>query len=187
MSKLLSAVRLEILRWNELPEDEQRLLQLALRARENASAPYSHYKVGAAISWKNGRTSVGCNVENCIYNALHAEKCAIGAGIVQNGVSKIEKIAVIGDSENSHPQLPPHGFCEGEFDLLSSRVTFADASFSCGQCLQDILEFSYGEPETVVMLEYTRNGLVLRSSLADVLPGRFGPSDLGIHYGQIVR
>jgi cytidine deaminase len=185
MTELKSPIQLQILQWTELSSDERYLLKSAQEARKNASAPYSHYKVGAAIFWKNGRVSTGCNIENCVYNVLHAEKCAIGVGISQNGVSKIDKIAVCGGPENDARPLLARKLPEDEFQQLASQVTFADASFSCGQCLQDILEFSYGQPENVIMLEDKGNGLILRSTLADVLPGRFGPADLGIRYGEI--
>lgn len=107
MIKVLEhAIRLQIMRWGELSRDEKRLLMFASLARENASAPYSHYKVGAAVLWENRKISVGCNIENCVYNALHAEKCAIATGISQNGVSRIAKIAVRGGYETDTRPLP---------------------------------------------------------------------------------
>jgi len=182
--QLRRSVSLDILQWNELPGDERFLLQSAYQARGKASAPYSHYKVGAAILWSNSRVSTGCNIENCVYNALHAEKSAIASGISQYGVSRIRKIAVRGGPESDERHLLMTTIAEEEFRRLAAQVKFVDASFSCGQCLQDILEYSYGQPEDLIMLEAKDSGVILRSTLDDVLPGRFGPADLGIHYGQ---
>ena len=182
---LESAIRLQIMRWGEPVSGRETSSDARVTPRENASAPYSHYKVGAAILWANRKISVGCNIENCVYNALHAEKCAIATGISLNGVSKIMKIAVRGGPETDTRPLPPERISEDDFQRLAAKVIFKDASFSCGQCLQDILEFSYGKPEELIMLECKDNGLVLRATLADVLPGNFSPADLGIHYDQI--
>jgi cytidine deaminase len=179
------SVSLQILQWDELSSGERYLLQSARAVRKNASAPYFHYTVGATILWGNHRVSTGCNVENCVYNAIHAEKCAISIGIAENGPSKIEEIAVCGGPENDERPLVTRKIAEDEFRRLAARIKFTDASFSCGQCLQDILEYSYGQPENVIMLESKDDGLILRSTLDDVLPGRFGPADLGIHYGKV--
>ena len=62
------------------PAELSRMIEAALAARENAHAPYSKFKVGAAILGESGRIFAGCNVENAAYpQGQCAESSAIGA------------------------------------------------------------------------------------------------------------
>lgn len=187
MSISLSAkMEVSVYGWNELEREDKRLLAEAAGARRNASAPYSNYRVGAAILWRSGNISVGCNVENCIYNVLHAEKCAIGSGIATWGVDRIERMAVIGAHNKSINVEPPFlSRNDPKFNEVASGVRIRqDAAVSCGQCLQDVLEFSYGE--NIALLQPSR-GVVLKTTLHDLLPAHFGPHDLGIDYNKLNR
>src|SRR5690349_1858858 len=105
MHDLVKNVKVSLMRWEELTIEDQELLTIAREARAYAVASYSHHTVGAAIKWRRGNISRGCNVENCVYEVLHAERNAIGNGIVQNGLDKIDKVAVVGALEGQ--ELPP--------------------------------------------------------------------------------
>ena len=84
------------------------LLLAALKARENAHAPYSNFKVGAAIEDDSGRIHTGCNVENATYGlTLCAERVAVFKAISE-GARKFTRIAVASDSEML---TPPCGAC----------------------------------------------------------------------------
>jgi cytidine deaminase len=84
------------------------LLEAALRARENAHAPFSHFKVGAALEDAQGRIHTGCNVENATYGlTVCAERVAL-LKAVSEGARKFARIAVAADSENL---TPPCGAC----------------------------------------------------------------------------
>ena len=73
------------------------LLLAALKARENAHAPYSNFKVGAAIEDDSGRIHTGCNVENATYGlTLCAERVAVFKAISE-GARKFRRIAVATD------------------------------------------------------------------------------------------
>lgn len=84
------------------------LLQAALAVRANAHAPFSKFKVGAAIEDADGRIHTGCNVENATYGlTLCAERVAVFKAISE-GVRKFKRIAVAADTANL---TPPCGAC----------------------------------------------------------------------------
>jgi cytidine deaminase len=84
------------------------LIQAALRARENAHAPFSNFKVGAALEDEAGRIYTGCNVENATYGlTVCAERVAVFKAISE-GARKFRRIAVAADSE---ALTPPCGAC----------------------------------------------------------------------------
>jgi len=84
------------------------LLEAAIKARENAHAPYSGFKVGAAIEDGQGRIYTGCNVENATYGlTICAERVAV-VKAVSEGAKGFRRIAVAADTENL---TPPCGAC----------------------------------------------------------------------------
>jgi cytidine deaminase len=84
------------------------LIAAALAVRENAFAPYSKFKVGAALEDTEGRIHTGCNVENATYGlTVCAERNAVFRAISE-GVRKFRRIAVVADTENL---TPPCGAC----------------------------------------------------------------------------
>ena len=84
------------------------LIEAALAARENANAPFSHFKVGAALEDESGRIHTGCNVENATYGlTLCAERVAVFKA-VSEGARKFRRVAVVADTETL---TPPCGAC----------------------------------------------------------------------------
>lgn len=130
------------------PGDEQ-LVKVAALARERAYAPYSKYKVGAAIRTKRGKIHSGANVENASYGlTVCAERCAVFAAVAAGDTKDYDAIAIVIDG-----------------DVLPSP---------CGPCRQVLWEFS---PDTRVILATTggkRNATTLRT----LLPDAFGPERL---------
>ncbi len=125
------------------------LFAAAKAAQAKAYAPYSRFKVGAAILADDGRIYAGCNVENAAYpSGTCAEAGAIAAMIVGGGLA-IRAALVVGDG----PEL-----CT-----------------PCGNCRQRLREFA--KPDTPVHV--AGPGGVLRSfTLAELLPASFGPDNL---------
>ena len=118
-----------------------RLLKAAKEARDNAYAPYSNFLVGAAVLSSSGKIFAGCNVENLSYGlTICAERNAIFR-MVSEGDREIEKIFIIGKTEEI---LPP-----------------------CGACRQVIAEFS-GENTAVYMSN--KKGEWKKTSLIELLP-----------------
>lgn len=120
------------------------LQDAARKVRENAYAPYSGFKVGAAVRGKSGAVYVGCNVENVAYPEGTCAEAGAIAAMIAAGEAELTEVAVIADS----PQpVPP-----------------------CGGCRQKLAEF--GKPDTAVLLA-TLSGDVMETTIAELLPGRF--------------
>lgn len=87
------------------------LMQKALQARENAMAPYSGYRVGAALLGKSGKIYEGFNIENASYSAtICAERTAFCVALAQ-GEREFQAIAIAGGKEKAEAQVPPCGVC----------------------------------------------------------------------------
>jgi len=84
------------------------LTEAALAARENAWAPFSGFRVGAALEDENGRVFTGCNVENATYGlSVCAERVAVLKAISE-GARKFRRVAVAADTDTL---TPPCGAC----------------------------------------------------------------------------
>src|SRR3954453_3896879 len=133
-----------------LSAKELELLDLARQVRENAYAPYSNFKVGAALVAANGEVFTGCNVENSSYGmTICAERSALVQAI-SAGQRQFTMIAVVaGDDEKI--------------------VT------PCGACRQFMAEFT---PDFPVLLQTADpSNPVVRTSVNELLPGAFRFAD----------
>jgi cytidine deaminase len=91
-----------------MSHSEQELVEAATKVRENSYAPFSKFKVGAALETEDGEIIVGSNVESASYGlTVCAERVAVWNAISQ-GRRKITKIAVVADTEDL---TPPCGVC----------------------------------------------------------------------------
>jgi cytidine deaminase len=127
---------------------EEKLIAAARAARENAHAPYSNFRVGAALQAKSGRVFTGCNVENASYGlTCCAERVAIFKAISE-GERGFDTIAVVTDTEKLTPP--------------------------CGACRQIIWEFC-GDVEVVMA---NLKGKVERERAGKLLPRPFDSSHL---------
>ncbi len=97
-----------------------RLIAKARAARRHAYAPYSRFKVGAAVECGDGRVFTGCNVENASYGATCcAERTALFKA-VSEGARAIRKIAVVADMPEP---CPPCGICRQAISELAPKAT----------------------------------------------------------------
>ena len=95
------------------------LVARALEVREHAYAPYSHFKVGAALLGESGRVYLGCNVENSSYGlCVCAERSAI-ARAVADGERRFKGIVIATQSE---PPSPPCGMCRQTLVEFARRM-----------------------------------------------------------------
>ncbi len=120
------------------------LLDAAKAVRENAHAPYSRFKVGAAVRAASGAVYVGCNVENVAYPEGTCAEAGAIAAMVAAGETRIAEVLVIADSPEP---VPP-----------------------CGGCRQKIAEFA-GQDVRVTLC--TTQGREKVMTVADLLPGVF--------------
>ena len=120
------------------------LIDTAKQVRENAYAPYSNFKVGAAIKSSSGAVYAGCNVENVAYPEGTCAEAGAIAAMVAGGDTEIAEIAVIADSPK--PVSP------------------------CGGCRQKIAEFAKGDVKVTLA---TLDGVVHETTVATLLPGSF--------------
>lgn len=125
------------------------LLEAATAVRENAHAPYSNFKVGAAILSKDGVTYRGCNVENVAYPEGTCAEAGAIAAMVAAGEKELTEVCVIADSP---APVPP-----------------------CGGCRQKLAEF--GARDVKVTLA-TTDGTILTTTIGDLLPGAFDASHM---------
>ena len=123
--------------------NERQLIELASIARNNAYAPYSRFRVGAALLTKTGRVFTGCNIENATYGAT----CCAERTAVYKAVSEGEK----------------------EFEAIAIRGDNAGFTFPCGICRQVLMEFS---PFIKVIL-INENEEIKTFILNDLFPNAF--------------
>lgn len=134
----------------EPAEDRQMVVlrERAFAAMERAYAPYSNFKVGAALLSTDGSITEGCNVENAAYPAgICAERGAIAAAVAR-GSRTFETVVIATDAEEPTPP--------------------------CGICRQVLEEFS---PHLLVV-SCTRSGREARWPLDELLPKAFSPRSL---------
>jgi cytidine deaminase len=125
------------------------LFEAAKAIQAKAYAPYSRFKVGAAIATPDGKVFTGCNVENAAYPVGSCAEAGAISAMIAAGESRIAEIVVM-----------------GEGDVLCTP---------CGGCRQRIREFA--GPDTPVHIAGPE-GIRKRLTLEELLPFSFGPDNL---------
>ena len=125
------------------------LIDKAAAVRENAYAPYSKFKVGAALRADTGAEYVGCNVENIASPEGTCAEAGAIAAMVASGDVRFTEAAVIADSPE--PVTP------------------------CGECRQKLIEFA--APGARITMA-TTSGKTMDVAVSDLLPGAFGPGHM---------
>lgn len=138
----------------ELPLDIQNLMEEAVSVRKNAYAPYSKFRVGAALLLDNGKIVLGSNQENAAYpSGLCAERVAIFQSGALYPEAKILKMAIsaASDTNKTTAPIPP-----------------------CGSCRQSIAEYEIKQEIPIEIYFMGEIGVIYKSdSLKNLLPFMF--------------
>ena len=131
------------------PEEKEALVAVAMEARQRAHAPFSSYRVGAAVRSVSGEIFSGCNVEVSNYSdGCCAERVAVFKA-VSSGHKRLDTCVVVAGAE------PPTG--------------------PCGACRQVL--FDFGQDLEVILVD-TEGRVRLELPLAEIFPLAFGPEHL---------
>jgi cytidine deaminase len=135
-----------------LTEQDRELVAAARAARARAYAPYSGYRVGAALRTEGGEVVSAVNVENASYGmTICAERAAVAAAVAA-GHRRFEAVAVAADGP--------------------------EPASACGACRQVLREFPNGADLRVLLAGESGDALVV-TTLGELLPDGFGPERLG--------
>lgn len=119
------------------------LIDSALKVRQNAHAPYSHFAVGAALLAADGAVYTGVNVENASYGlTICAERAAVVAAVAA-----------------------------GQTQFAALAIASAGGQPPCGACRQVLAEFCNDLP--IILVDVSQDGRRLETSLTTLLPDRF--------------
>lgn len=139
------------------------LILEAKKAREMSYAPYSHFKVGAALLTKEGKLYHGCNIENASYSPTNCAERTAFFKAVSEGEREFEKIAIVGGIEGT------------EADELCAP---------CGVCRQVMMEFC--DPESFQIILANGKDKHVQVSLKEMVPYGFTPKN-AILESQVMR
>lgn len=140
--------------FSELPEQARVLIEAARETAKNAYAPYSKYRVGAAILLKNGLIVTGNNQENAAYpSGLCAERVAIFSASAHYPDEEVEAIAVTAIAKDSDIKSPP---------------------FPCGACRQVLAEYENRQKSPIRFILSAASGkTIVMTGIENLLPFPF--------------
>lgn len=132
----------------------QKLIETAIKQLQYSYAPYSHFKVGAALLAENGAIYTGCNIENAAYTPTNCAERTAFFKAVSEGVREFQAICVVGGMNGVLTEYAP----------------------PCGVCRQVMMEFCSPENFKIILATGKEQYTVYR--LKDLLPLGFGPGIL---------
>ena len=124
----------------------EELIEVAKLARENAYAPYSNFRVGAALKTKTGKIFQGCNIEN---SALSMTNCAERTAFfkaISEGEKEFAEIAIVGGKDDELILCPPCGACRqvmNEFCDKDFKIVLFDGKDEDVYTLEEILPLGF--------------------------------------------
>ena len=132
----------------------ERLIGTAIRQLDFSYAPYSGFKVGAALLTQNGEIYTGCNIENAAYTPTNCAERTAFFKAVSEGVREFRAICIVGGKDG----------------------VLTDYAAPCGVCRQVMMEFCDPETFRIILAVDQENYDIF--TLKELLPLGFGPSNL---------
>ena len=151
-------IRIQFCQKDELQQEDQELIDCAIKATNNSYARYSNFHVGAALRLEDGRVVIGANQENAAFpSGLCAERSAIFAAQSQWPEQAITTIAIAARNAGG---------------LLREPVT------PCGSCRQVMVEMEQRYQQPIRILLYGTRGIYVASSIKDLMPLSFAEESM---------
>ena len=151
MKNITITVPIEGRSLEELQPDDRQLVEKAIKACDNAYAPYSEFHVGACIRLQNGIEIIGANQENAAYpSGLCAERTAVYAAQAQYPDQPITTLAIAARNRNGEMMAVP--------------------TAPCGNCRQSLLEVEDRYHQPIRTLLYGTEGTYILPSIQSLLP-----------------
>lgn len=159
MERIVKSIEITLKHEEELDNAEQQLLQVAKAATLRSYAPYSHFRVGAAVALENGEIISGNNQENSSYpQGLCAERTTLFY------------------ASSRYPDTPVTTLCIAARD---SSGEFTKVPISpCGGCRQVMLETEHRYRKSIKVMLYGTDGIYILQSASDLLPVGFNQDSL---------
>jgi cytidine deaminase len=153
VKRSISLTYLEYSRDEELPSEISELINAALLASNGAYAPYSGFKVGAAVRLGSGRIISGSNVENAAFpSGICAERTALSYAVTNYPDDKPSSIAIAATGNNGVP---------------------APIVSPCGNCRQFISEEESRKGGSIQIILVWKDRIIIFDSISDLLPVQF--------------
>lgn len=154
MKQLIQSIPYTVCQPEELDESDRRLIEQAKAACDTSYAPYSHFRVGAALRLEDGTTVCGSNQENAAYSSgTCAERCTLFYANAHHPGLAPDTIAIAARADGG--------------DFTPAPIT------PCGACRQVLIEAQhrYGRPLRVLL--YGSRHTYILGSISDLLPFQF--------------
>ena len=154
MKELVLKSTLAVCQLEELTAEERHLVELAIEATNRSYAPYSHFRVGAAVRLANGIEIIGCNQENAAYpSGLCAERTALFSAGAQYPDEPVEMLAIAARGTDGELTEEPTG--------------------PCGSCRQVIIESETRSRRRMKILLYGSKYVYVIDGIGQLMPLSF--------------
>ena len=154
MKELILKSTLAVCQLEELTAEERHLVELAIEATNRSYAPYSHFRVGAAVRLANGIEIIGCNQENAAYpSGLCAERTALFSAGAQYPDEPVEMLAIAARGTDGELTEEPTG--------------------PCGSCRQVIIESETRSRRRMKILLYGSKYVYVIDGIGQLMPLSF--------------
>ena len=178
MKKITLNIDIQLAQIDELPEEDQQLVKMAIEQTEHSYSPYSHFSVGAALRLENGMTVRGCNQENAAFSVtICAERSALFAAGAAFPDQAVTTLAIAANETDVAGKLTE------AFTSIAGSIAIAARNENhelleepispCGTCRQAIIETETRFKRPVRILLYGKKHIYVLDSIKALMPLSF--------------